>query len=313
MGNVALVTGVSRSPAATLLQLLAADPSIDRVIGVDLVPPQSPVPGVEFIRTDITTPAIGKLIEEHRPSTVVHAATPPTLDGRSAHRELALLGTMQLVAGCQRVNDLRVFVLQSSAAVYGGSAGDPAVFTEDAEPRAPLRGRARDSAEIERYVRALGRRRPDLRLSILRLAHVVGPDVHTPLARYLRLPMVPTMLGFDPRLQFLHASDAAAVLHRAAVDDVAGTYNVAGDGVLFLSQSVRRLGRVPVPVPAVALASVAAALGARHIGDLMASGDLQYGRALDTTRMRTAFGFAPEHNSARALVTGLAGGADVAA
>ena len=56
------------------------------------------------------------------------------------------------------------------------------------------------------------------------------------------------MLGRDPRLQFVHVDDALEVLHRSVVEDHPGTFNVAGAGVLALSQAIRRAGRVAVPV-----------------------------------------------------------------
>ena len=61
--------------------------------------------------------------------------------------------------------------------------------------------------------------------------------------------MIPTVLGFDPRLQFLHESDLLEVLRHAALGDVSGTFNVAGDGILMLSQAIRRIGRTSLPLP----------------------------------------------------------------
>ena len=61
------------------------------------------------------------------------------------------------------------------------------------------------------------------------------------------------MLGFDPRVQLLHDDDALEVLRRATLTGRGGTVNVGGEGVLLLSQMVRRAGRVPIPVPAPAV------------------------------------------------------------
>ena len=57
------------------------------------------------------------------------------------------------------------------------------------------------------------------------------------------------MLGFDPRLQFCHEDDATEVLLRAATESHPGVYNVAGDGVVYLSQCIRLSGRIPVSLP----------------------------------------------------------------
>ena len=53
------------------------------------------------------------------------------------------------------------------------------------------------------------------------------------------------------------------MLRHAVATDVPGTFNVAGDGILMLSQALRRLQRPTVPMPGFAVGSVGsrAALG----------------------------------------------------
>ena len=63
------------------------------------------------------------------------------------------------------------------------------------------------------------------------------------------MPVVPTALGYDARVQLLHEDDALAVLTRATTGPFVGTVNVGGEGTLLLSQAIRRLGRVEVPLP----------------------------------------------------------------
>ena len=139
--------------------------------------------------------------------------------GRAAMKESNVIGTMQLLAACQQAPRLRKLVVRSSTAAYGASFRDPAVFTEDTEPRdVPRGGFARDVLDIEGYVRGFRRRRPDVAATVLRFAPFVGPQADTALTRYFAMPVVPTVLGRDPRLQFVHVDDALEVLHRAIVE-----------------------------------------------------------------------------------------------
>ena len=79
------------------------------------------------------------------------------------------------------------------------------MFTEDmGAKRLPKSGYAKDVLEVEGYVRGFARRRPDVAVTMLRAADVLGPSVSSPLGEYFRLPVVPTVLGYDARLQFLH-------------------------------------------------------------------------------------------------------------
>ena len=90
-------------------------------------------------------------------------------------KELNVIGTMQLLAARQRAPGLQRLVVKSTSTVYGASSRDPAMFTEDMEPRrAPRSGYAKDAAEIECYVRGFARRRPDVRVTMLRCANVIG-------------------------------------------------------------------------------------------------------------------------------------------
>src|SRR5215203_3127197 len=223
MARVVLVTGVSRYLGGRLARLLGQHPDVDRVIGVDVIPPPSDIGAAEFVRADIRNPVIAKVIKAAAVDTVVHMnviATSIHAGGRSAMKEINVIGTMQLLAACQRAASVERLVVKSSATVYGVSPKDPAMFTEDMEAvRLPRSGFAKDSVEVEGYVRGFARRRPDVAVTTLRFANFVGPKVRTPLTQYFSLPVVPTVLGFDPRMQFVHERDGLEVLWRATLGD----------------------------------------------------------------------------------------------
>ncbi len=317
MPSVVLITGVSRFVGGRLAAQLAADPAIDRVIGIDTVPPRSADLGLlgrtEFVRADIRNPLIAKVMSQARVQTVVHSAlisVPREIGGRVSMQEMNVIGTMQLLAACQKSDTVQRVVLRSTTAVYGSGASDPAVFTEDMEPHgAAPQGYAKDAAEVEGYVRAFGRRRPDVEISVLRLAPVVGPTIDTALTRYLRSRIVPTVAGFDPRLQLLHESDAIEAMRLAAVHSRPGVVNVAADGVVSLSQLVRRAGRVRLPVP-LGLGPVAGLVRNSGAAEFVAEEGhvLRFGRVVDTTRLHTEFGYHPHWTTAEAVDACVSGG-----
>jgi UDP-glucose 4-epimerase len=317
MPKVVLITGVSRFLGTRLAAELAADPAVDRVIGIDSITPRRTdlrqLGRTEFVRADIRNPLIAKVLAQARVDTVVHT---PLLAARRANgtagvsKELALVGTMQLLSACQKSDTVSRVVVRSTTAVYGAGPRDPAVFTEDMHAIGyAASGYAKDAVEVEGYVRGFARRRPDLAVMILRLASMVGPTIDSPMTRYLAMPIVPTSLGFDPRLQLLHETDAVEVLRLATIGTQTGVVNVAADGVVPLSQAVRRAGRVRLPVPAPAMAVVGGIV--RNSGVLEVSAEhasfLNFGRVVDTTRLHTQFGFRPRYTTAEALDSYLAG------
>ena len=88
-------------------------------------------------------------------------------------------------------------------------------------------------------------------MTILRFANVLGPDVETSHIELFSLPVVPMILGFDPRYQFVHEDDVVNALEHAVKHRPARhVFNVAGDGVLALSEVAGLLGQAVRAGPA---------------------------------------------------------------
>ncbi len=303
MARVVLVTGVSRFLGGLLARRLAAEPGIERVVGVDVIPPPHDIGDVEFVRADIRNPMISRVIESAGVDTVVHMnviATPTFVGGRTPQKEINVIGTMQLLAACQKSRTVERLVVKSSAAVYGSTPADPAMFTEDmGARRSPSGGFGKDSIEVEGYVRGFARRRPDTEILMLRFANVIGPRIRTAITDYFSLPVLPVPLGYDARMQFVHEDDAIDALVLAGAGSTTGVVNVAGDGVITVLQAAALARRPVLPMP---LQSAGVVGGmARRLGLADFSPDqmsfLAFGRGLDTTRMRAQLGFEPAHTS----------------
>jgi UDP-glucose 4-epimerase len=297
MSRVVLVTGVAGSFASTFARRLAAlgeGSGIDKVVGIDTILPEADLGRVKFVRADIRTPVVGKVIAVEDVDTIVHMDVNPPVRGRAGGKELNVIGTMQLLAACQRSARVTKLVLASSAAVYGSSARDPALFTESLPARNGVRsGFPKDIVEVESYVRGFSRRRPEVIITTIRAAQVLHPGIPSPLGNYFSNPVLPSVLGFDPRLQFLDLEDALRILTQAVVHDRPGTFNAAGDGVVLLSQAARRLGRPLLRLPPVGFAVAARrlirAMGSDIPPDLHRL--LTFGRVVDTTALRDIFGY----------------------
>jgi len=307
MARVVLVTGVSRYLGGRFASILTTQPGIDRVIGVDVVPPPHDIGTADFVRADIRNPVIAKVIARAEVDTVVHMnviATPTHAGGRVSMKEINVIGTMQLLAACQKARTVERLVVKSSAGVYGSSPRDPAMFTEDTGAKVlPRSGWGKDSVEVEGYVRGFSRRRPDVDVAMLRFANIIGPGIRTALTDYFSLPVIPTVAGFDARLQFVHEDDAVEAMLLATVGSMEGIANVAGDGVLLLSQAARMAGRPTAPIPP-PLTGIAGALFRRTgLADFSREQMrfLSFGRGVDTTRMRRVLGLEPRYTTEEAL------------
>jgi len=305
-GRRLLVTGAARSTGRRLVGALADDPGVELVVAVDDLEPPEPFPAkVERLAVELRSPALVRAVQSSGIDTCVHlgvTAEPRAAGGRAAMKERNVLGTMQLLAAAYHAPELRRLVLKSTTAVYGSASHDPAVWTETMDHDTPRHGFGKDAIEVEDYVRSFNRRRPEVAVAVLRLANQVGPTVDNPLTRYFELPVCPTVFGFDPRLQFLHEEDTAEVLLRAVLGPPAGaTFNVAGDGVVLLSQAVRIAGKPHLPIPEPLVSRVAGLVGRTVDFSPEQVRFLQYGRVADTTATREQFGFTPKWTSRQAF------------
>lgn len=309
MGKVVLVTGVARQLGGRFVRRIQRDPEVERVIAVDAVSPGHHLGGADFVQADIRHPAIARVLAEHNVDTVVHmdvTGTPLGSGGRTALKETNVIGTMQLLGACQKSPSVKRLVVKSSTNVYGSAPRDPAVFTETTPPKSlPSGGFAKDTVEVEGYVRGFARRRPDVAVCVLRFANILGPSADSPLASYFSLPVLPTVLGYDPRLQFVHEDDVIEVLRIASHEPErgtlnSGTFNIAGDGVLLLSQCARRLGRPTVPLLMPAVSWVGSMIRTLGVSDFSPEQLrlLTHGRVVSTNQMRETLGYRAKFTTA---------------
>jgi UDP-glucose 4-epimerase len=210
---------------------------------------------------------------------------------RVAH-EANVIGTMNILAACGGPDSpVRKFIFKSSAHYYGCERDDPAFFTEGMRRPHPPRTRLEsDIVEAEKAVEGFAERNPEVAVTVLRFCNALGPDQRTTHTALFQLPAIPSILGFDPRYQFIHEDDLVGVLRFAAENELAGTYNAAADGVLALSEVASLLGRPLAPVlPPWGTSLAAAALrptGIRLPEEVL--NQLRYGRGQDNRKLKGA-------------------------
>jgi UDP-glucose 4-epimerase len=289
---------------------LLADPDVDRILAIDLRPPEVPVPKLLFARVDLTRPSadqeLGRILHDEGADTLAHLAflANPIGDPAYAH-ELEAIGTMHVLHACAEAG-VRRLVVQSTTALYGADPKHPALIGED-RATAPARSRfLADKAEAERQVLRFAAEHPAVSTAVLRLAPVVGPTVKNIFTRYLAGPLAPTVLGHDPLFQALHEDDAVEALGIAvARADLRGVFNVCADGVVPLSTALGLAGAAALPLPRPFAAAAVRALRTAGVVPTPASllDFLRYPCVADGSRFRREAGFAPLHTTRDAIVS----------
>ena len=289
-----LITGLSTYWGGRLAQALERDPAIEAIIGVSPADPTCELERTEFVRVGTQHALLRRIVQAAAIDTVVDSrliVDSTTASARATH-EGNVLGTMNILAACSGPDSpVRKFVFKSSAHYYGCEQDDPAYFTERMQrPHAPQTRIERDIVEAEQSVLSFAERNRDVTVTTLRFVNGLGPDLRTGHTALLSLPVIPSILGFDPRYQFIHEDDIVAVLEHAVREELPGVYNAAADGVLVLSEIADLLGKPPAPLLppwGTGLAAVPLKrLGLNLPPEMLRQ--MRFGRALDNRKLKAA-------------------------
>lgn len=145
---------------------------------------------------------------------------------------------------------IKKLVLLSSGDVYGPSPTNSHFIGEDAPLMASQRfPEIRTLVAVDRTVQSFFWRHHDIETVILRPAHIVGPNVRNAPSNYLRLRIIPTLMGFDPMVQLIHEDDLLRMMDAALLPGIRGVFNLAGTEPVPLSRILKILGKPVLPIP----------------------------------------------------------------
>ena len=284
-----LVTGLGTFWGSRIAQRLEQRPDVELVVGVDEREPRLPLRRTEFVKADASYGILQRMVRATQVDTVLHThleVDSTRVSSRRLH-EVNVIGTMNLLAaaaadgqlGAQaRAQDVDAGLRLELRRSLLLPRDDPAHASADHPGRAlAARGRRARRATSPRTT-------PTCRSRSLRFANVLGDDVTTVFSRMLRMPAVPEVFGFDPRLQFVHEDDVTRALEHATVTDAPGMFNVAGPGTITWGEACRLVGRRRLAMPPVLTGAAAVPMRLLRIIDIPPEvlSLLRYGRAVDT-------------------------------
>jgi UDP-glucose 4-epimerase len=298
-----LVTGASTWTGGRLIQRLERRAHVE-IHAVDHIRPRitftSPFHHLELDRLEFA-----HFVLEIEPEIVVHLQTVDRSAelGRSRAHEEAVVGAQALAGAIARAAPIRRVIVKSDAAIYGSSPRNPSVFEETSRPHGRRSRFPRDLSEMERFFETIGERYDHVETTVLRFTSIFGPNVGNPISRFLRLRIVPTLAGFDPRMQFIYEDDAVRALEHAVMTPVAGTFNVAAPGQLYLSRVLRLGRRLPQPLPKRGFETALRMLRRLELSvPPHIEGLLKHGMVVNADRMENELGFSPRLNARQSVL-----------
>ena len=219
------------------------------IIGIDRRPFRGKPKDIKHEAIDIRRKKTRDVIRAQPIAAVVHMGIMHNLRASATeHHTWNVLGFQKLLDSIAQYGVPKLIVL-SGAAVYGPSPDNPQFLGEDA----PLMGSARfselrDLIEVDMLAQSFFWKHPEVETVILRPAHILG-TVRNASSNYLRLPRVPTLMGFDPMVQVIHENDVIRAVRLALRPGVRGVFNLAGPSPVSLSRLIQLAGRPTISVP----------------------------------------------------------------
>jgi nucleoside-diphosphate-sugar epimerase len=164
--------------------------------------------------------AVGDLVAKHRPGAIIHLAAviaPPSYRNPALARRVNVGGTENLLAAAAQLPDPPLFLMASSAAVYGSR--NPYRYPERITPEtpvSPIDQYGEDKVLAETAIRASG-----LPYALFRLGGVISPDTQAGFSGD-HLALIRSIPG-DNRIHTVDARDVAlafanAVDRKATID-----------------------------------------------------------------------------------------------
>lgn len=241
----ALVTGSSGSLGRSLTRALSSDPRFERIVGVDVRVPTTPLHRAVFVAADVRHSLSG-ILRSHEIDAVVHTAF-IVRPGRDLclMEDINVNGSRMVFESC-RAAGVKHFLQLSSATVYGFHADNPSHLTEDH----PI-------TTNPDFVYGMHKRRIEDTLAehaatgnlpvitVLRPCFFIGPSCNNPLLDYLgkRPVFMPSQTA---PLQFIHIDDVVEIVRLLLLNRIAGIFNAGADGALTVDEMCRKLGNRPV-------------------------------------------------------------------
>lgn len=306
-----VITGTASFRGAALLKALENDPQYQSIVAVDYKKPPFPTKKTRFHKVDLTETLadehLANILKKENCDTLIHCAiptTPPKNQGL-AH-ELISVGTLYVFNACAEAR-VRKVILASTSDVYGAFPTNPNFLLEDFHtPKGDRQSSfLADKISAEKEALKYAKKYPDRIVTILRFCTILGPTYKSYKTQFLRRPIVTTILGFDPLVQFLHEDDLVKAFNLAITQDCPGIFNIVGDGVLPLSRVINILGNFNLKLPQIGFKTMVQTLWYLDMAPAPAShvDFLRYLCVADGAKARNILGFTPRFSTKEALLS----------
>ncbi|MBR61762.1 MAG: hypothetical protein CL904_03765 [Dehalococcoidia bacterium] len=251
------ITGGSGYVGSCLIKKLEKETWVESILSIDLNPPNIKLhTKTKYVIHDLINP-FDDVLSKFKPDVLIHLSfvLKPTRN-RKKTENVNLNGTLNALQAA-KASKVKQIIYFSSTTIYGAYPDNPKWLNENSTIRpAPRFQYAVDKAKSELLFESFASDNKSTKILILRGCPVMGPNANNFISNAFAKPLLIGIRKHDPPMQFIHEDDVVNLMEFCMINEVSGTYNVAGDGTITWSEMAKLIRAKMISLPASLLYSL---------------------------------------------------------
>ena len=245
------ITGGSGYVGSCLIKKLEKEAWVDSILSLDINPPTANLHQKTTYRVHDLVNPFDDLMTKFKPDVLIHLSfvLKPTRN-REKTEKVNLQGTLNALSAAE-ASKAKQFIYFSSTTIYGAYPDNPIWLNENSLIRPKSRFQyAVDKAKSEFLIEKFASNNRSLKILILRGCPVMGPNANNFISRAFQKPLLIGLRNYDPPMQFIHEDDVVNLMEFAMLNEISGTYNIAGEGTITWSEMAKLIRAKMISLPA---------------------------------------------------------------
>jgi UDP-glucose 4-epimerase len=297
-----LVTGSDGYLGRQLMEALAREKQrFEKIVAMDVrdTSEQGRQAGIEYLRMDIRSPELGNILGQYHIDNVVHLAsivTPGKKPDPEFEYSVDVLGTQNVLEACINAS-VNKLIVTSSGAAYGYHPDNPAWLDEGHALRGNPEFTYSDHKRLVEEMLARYRvEHPKLKQLVFRPGTILGETANNQITAFFEKPFIFGLMGVDAPFVLIWDKDVIGCIMKGIKEDLAGIFNLAGDGIITMREIASKMRKPYLPLPIWLVKGslwILKKLGLTQYGPEQI-GFLRYRPVLSNRRLKEVFGYVPE-------------------
>ncbi|MBE8162873.1 MAG: NAD-dependent epimerase/dehydratase family protein [Bdellovibrionaceae bacterium] len=260
-----LITGCAGGLAQLCIKSLLKKTNV-HIIGIDPRTPKYQHANITYYKEKYSKNSFEHIFSKHKPDTIIHLSrighnnTTPIFK-KEKLLDLNIISTKQFLDLALQAN-IKKILLMSSFHVYGAVPDSPSLLTENSPLKASIKhAQLREIVEIDyTFTNWAWKYKDQVNTIVLRPCHIIGKHINNTISQYIKSPIAPSFIDFNPLFQLVHEKDISNIITQCLSNVATGVYNVAPSEFVPLKVIKKVLSPKHLSIPSFSLSIISTLL-----------------------------------------------------